>query len=77
MAIDLQRPPTHRGETVREQNLRVELAELRRDVAFATDAIAARLDRLVPAAIEIGPEALQLVVGARRLTAGLRLRVGE
>jgi hypothetical protein len=63
MAVDLM-PIRHRRETVREQNLRLELAEQRRDAIALCDEIEPRLNQLYVATIAIGPAAEQLCIKA-------------
>lgn len=75
MVAMAERRYTHRPETIREANLRMELNVLRAEVEADCDEVINRLDRLVPAAVEIGPAALQLLIGATRKVESMRLRV--
>jgi hypothetical protein len=64
MVVDLERPARHRPETLREQNLRIELVEHRRDALALCDHLEPRLRRLHGATVHLGPEAEQLAAGA-------------
>lgn len=75
MVVDVLAPARHRPETLREQNLRIELTTLTREVVAYCDRIKPRLDALEPAAIELGPLAHQLVAGALHDVAALRRKV--
>jgi hypothetical protein len=78
VAVDyLERAPVHRAETTREQDLRNELRVLKSEVCEDCDAVLNRLDRLIPAVVEIGPPALQLLVGATRTVEQMRARLGD
>jgi hypothetical protein len=63
VAVDLA-PIRHRPETVREQDLRMELVERQRDAVTFCDRVERRLGALYVAAVEMGPSAEQLCVGA-------------
>ncbi len=71
MAVDLA-PVRHRRETVREQNLRMELDAMRHDALEHCAFVEPRLDALYPVAICLGPREEQLVGGCLYSVARLR-----
>jgi hypothetical protein len=76
MAVDFA-PVRHRPETVREQNLRIELAEARRDAIALCDALQPRLKRLHGVCALISPTAEQLAAGAVYDVQRYRARQGK
>lgn len=75
MAVDLA-PVRHRRETVREQNLRMELEVLRGDVREHCQFVAPRLDMLYQNAISLGPRGEQVVAGCMYSVDRLSKRAG-
>jgi hypothetical protein len=70
-------PVRHRPETAVEQNRRIELNNLRSDVYGGCALIEARLNALLPATVEMGPRAHQLVLGSLRVVDTLQRRVSK
>lgn len=64
MAVETVRAIRHRPETLREQNLRLELAEAHRDAIAFCDRVEPSLHRLHGATVHIGPLAEQLAAKA-------------
>ena len=64
MSVDLARPARHRAETVREQDLRMELMAARQDAVAFCNRLEPRLSRLHGASVHLGPLAEQLAAGA-------------
>jgi hypothetical protein len=60
-----------------EADLRVELNSLRADVYGGCALLEARLNALIPASAELGPSALQMVLGSLRIVDVLQRRVTE
>lgn len=73
MAVDVA-PVRHRAETVREQDLRMELLAFRHDALSLCDSLEPRLTRLHGATIHLGPVAEQLCAGALHEVKSYRTR---
>jgi hypothetical protein len=73
----VQQPVRHRRESEVEQNLRIELNNLRSDVYGGCALLEARLNDLAPAAHHLSPRAHQTVTGSLRIVHALQRRVSQ
>jgi hypothetical protein len=64
MVVDVSRPVRHRPETLREQNLRMEVASRQQEAIDLCDRLEPRLIRLYAATVLLGVVAEQLCAGA-------------